>query len=90
MTAGRITMQHGILIIPVVVAGTGSYQFSDAALEYMQQIIAGKNQAQANKLLLMQRGVHTVSIQIAHRRTTLPDTARDIAVDVYDNGRSLP
>src|SRR6266487_2915331 len=58
--------------ITVSLAGVCSYHLSRSELLAVQNLVAGKSQAQATSLLLHPRGVKTAGVQIAHGGQTLP------------------
>jgi VCBS repeat-containing protein len=69
--------QHeGTLVLQVRGTGTWAYQFSDAQLRQMAQLIAGKNRQEATTVLLAQRGVSQVAMTVSGmEQTRLPADA---------------
>jgi hypothetical protein len=59
---GRNTKQHAIMSLSVQGTGTWAYQFSEADLQHLSHLIAGKNRQQATALLLDQPGVGEVAM----------------------------
>jgi hypothetical protein len=71
--------QHGTLVLQVRGTGTWAYQFSDAQLHQMAQLIAGKSRQEATNLLLEQRGVSQVAMTVSGMgQTRLPTDASRI------------
>ncbi len=66
-------------------AGVCSYHFSRSELLAVQNLVAGKSQAQATILLLHTRGVKTAGVQIAHGGQTLPPNPDANAIVVFSH-----
>jgi VCBS repeat-containing protein len=57
--------QDGPLALQVSGTGTWAYQFDDARLQHMAQLVAGKSRQQAAQILLHLPGVNQVSMTIS-------------------------
>ncbi len=65
-------------------AGVCSYHFSRSELLAIQNLVAGKSQAQATILLLHTRGVQTAGVQIAHDGQTVPHDPGATSIVVFN------
>ncbi|MFL5662826.1 MAG: serine/threonine protein kinase [Ktedonobacteraceae bacterium] len=75
--------RRGMITLTVSVEEVWVYQFSDAQKQAMAKLIAGKNENDANMLLLKQRGVKQADIRLAvGYGNTLPADAGQITVVV--------
>jgi hypothetical protein len=70
---------QGIARVQVTGEGTWVYQFTQAQVEHLATLIAGKTVAQATSLLLQETGVQTVSFVVTgHDTAMLPINPQDI------------
>ncbi|MBV9705787.1 MAG: hypothetical protein JO125_00065 [Chloroflexi bacterium] len=75
--------QRGVVTLEVKGAGLWTYQFTNAQLDQMKQVIAGKSKAQATALLLHTPGVRSVSVSLAGTSTLPRDMQALRMVVVY-------
>jgi hypothetical protein len=71
----------GVISVEVKASGVCTYQFSGEQREHLKRLIAGKSKQEATRLLLEQREVSTVSLEVKGRETEmLPHEVGRIAV----------
>jgi VCBS repeat-containing protein len=85
-TVGQPTLMdaaHGTLSLPVATKGIWTYQWGDTQKQNLARLVAGRSAQDAKKLLVVQKGVNAVNIQLSSGSSgMLPPEISHIRIDV--------